>query len=76
VHKGYDGILERFIWAEPHVRDQVQLTDTCKVAGLGGTKHYRDGSFKYYISEPRIANDPKGVAPFILASLEIERAAK
>jgi len=76
ARRGYDGIVERFIWAEPHKRGQIQLTDTCKVAGLGGKKHYRDGSFKYYISEPRIANDPKGIAPFILSSLEMERAGK
>jgi unsaturated rhamnogalacturonyl hydrolase len=71
--KGYAGIIERFIWADPHNRGLVSLTDTCKVAGLGGKKNYRDGSFKYYISEPRIANDPKGIAPFILASMEMER---
>jgi unsaturated rhamnogalacturonyl hydrolase len=73
ARRGYDGIVERFIWADPHNRGLVSLTDTCKVAGLGGKKPYRDGSFKYYISEPRIANDPKGLAPFILASMEMER---
>jgi len=40
------------------------------VAGLGGNP-YRDGSFEYYISEPRRDNDPKGVGPFIFASLEM-----
>ena len=74
ARKGYGGIVNRFVWADPHARDLITLSDTCKVAGLGGKKHYRDGSFKYYISEPRIDNDPKGIAPFILASLEIERA--
>ena len=76
ARKGYDGIIERFIWVDPHEADQIRLSDTCKVAGLGGKKPYRDGSFKYYISEPRIDNDPKGVAPFILASMEIERLAR
>jgi unsaturated rhamnogalacturonyl hydrolase len=73
ARRGYDGILDRFIWSDE--RGRVTLTDTCQVAGLGG-KPYRDGSFSYYINEPRISNDPKGVAPFILASLEMERAAK
>ena len=32
----------------------------------------RDGSFEYYLSEPIRDNDPKGVGPFIWASLEME----
>jgi len=72
ARRGYDGIIDRFIWADER-GERIALTDTCQVAGLGG-KPYRDGSFQYYVSEPRIKNDPKGVAPFILASLEIERA--
>lgn len=50
------------------------LTNVCSVAGLGG-KPYRDGSFEYYISEPLRDNDFKGYGPFLLASIEIERAA-
>ena len=41
------------------------------VAGLGANP-YRDGSYEYYLREPRVSNDPKGMAPFILASLELE----
>lgn len=33
----------------------------------------RDGTFGYYISEPVRDNDPKGIGPFIWASLEMER---
>jgi unsaturated rhamnogalacturonyl hydrolase len=43
------------------------------VAGLGGNP-CRDGSFSYYISEPIATDDFKGVGPFILACLEVERA--
>src|SRR5690606_15495685 len=32
----------------------------------------RDGSFDYYMSEPVVANDPKGVGAFLLASAEME----
>jgi unsaturated rhamnogalacturonyl hydrolase len=71
VRKGYDGILRTFITTEAS-DGTITLTDTCQVAGLGGRPR-RDGSFEYYMSERRISNDPKGVAPFILASLEIER---
>jgi unsaturated rhamnogalacturonyl hydrolase len=70
---GYDGMLERFVKVDS-ASGQVSLLDTCQVAGLGG-KERRDGSFNYYVHEPRIANDPKGLAPFILASLEVERLA-
>lgn len=40
------------------------------VAGLGGNP-YRDGSFGYYVSEPVVSDDPKAVAAFVMASLEI-----
>ncbi|MDQ3279420.1 MAG: glycoside hydrolase family 88 protein, partial [Bacteroidota bacterium] len=33
---------------------------------------YRDGSFDYYMSEPVIVNDPKGMGAFILAANEME----
>ncbi|MEO6436448.1 MAG: glycoside hydrolase family 88 protein, partial [Tepidisphaeraceae bacterium] len=71
ARKGYDGILAQFIETDP-TTGAISLTDTCQVAGLGGRTR-RDGSFEYYMSEPRVSNDPKGVAPFILASLEMER---
>ena len=37
----------------------------------------RDGSYDYYVNQTKtIANDPKGVGPFILLCIEMERAAK
>jgi len=47
------------------------LGGICSVAGLGGTP-YRDGSFQYYVSEPVVDDDYKGVGPFLLAGLERE----
>jgi unsaturated rhamnogalacturonyl hydrolase len=47
----------------------ISLTQVCGVAGLGG-EPYRDGSYEYYINEVIRDNDPKGVGPFIMASLE------
>lgn len=75
ARKGYDGIIKNLI----KVDDQglVNLTQICSVAGLGRvlpTAPYRDGSFEYYISEPVVTNDPKGVGAFILASIEMEKA--
>ncbi len=51
------------------------LTNTCAGAGLGG-RPYRDGSYDYYVSVPRVDNDFKGVGPFILAALELEATAQ
>jgi unsaturated rhamnogalacturonyl hydrolase len=70
ARRGYRGILEHFI--EIDDGGLVNLKQICSVAGLGGTP-YRDGSFDYYISEPVVTNDYKGVGPFVLASVEIER---
>ena len=52
----------------------VSLHQTCQGAGLGG-KPYRDGSFEYYIGEPKRTNDFKAVGPFIMAALQLERNA-
>jgi unsaturated rhamnogalacturonyl hydrolase len=46
------------------------LTNVCSVGGLGGNP-YRDGSFEYYISEPKRDNDFKGYGALILAADEI-----
>ncbi|MDZ7268957.1 MAG: glycoside hydrolase family 88 protein [candidate division KSB1 bacterium] len=70
AEKGYRGILANFIKVEPD--GLVTLTQICQVAGLGG-KPYRDGSYEYYISTPVVSNDLKGVGPFLMASVEMER---
>lgn len=55
-----------------------ELKDICLVAGLGGYPgkgdyKLRDGSFAYYISEPKVSNDAKGIAPFLYAFAELLR---
>ncbi len=74
VLKGYEGLVRDRV----RVNDDgsVDLTKICEVAGLGFTSASgkpRDGSYAYYISEPVVDNDLKGVAPFILAGLEIQK---
>lgn len=66
--KAYSGILETLI--KNNSDGTISLTKCCSVAGLGGNP-YRDGSYEYYIKEPVRDNDPKGVGPFIMASLEM-----
>ena len=48
------------------------VTGICLVGGLGGEQH-RDGSVAYYLSEPVVQNDAKGVGPLLLAYTEMLR---
>lgn len=68
AEKGYEGLIRNLISVEEN--GLVNLHQVCAVAGLGGDP-YRDGSFEYYVNEAVRANDPKGTAPFIMASLEL-----
>jgi len=51
---------------------QLTLGGICLVAGLGGEQH-RDGTLAYYLSEPVVENEAKGVAPLLMAYTEIIR---
>ena len=71
----FDGIRERYLTISDD--GTLNLSGICLVAGLGPENNpRRDGSFEYYISEPVVENDAKGVAPFVLAYTEILRGAK
>ena len=65
----YPKFIDRFI--RENGDGTISMTDCCSVGGLGG-KQMRKGDFDYYLSEPIIENDCKGVGPFIWASLEWE----
>ena len=70
ARKGYAGMLQNFVSTDTDGR--VHLEKTVSVGGLGGNP-YRDGSYEYYLSEPLRKDDLKGVGPFIMASVEMER---
>jgi unsaturated rhamnogalacturonyl hydrolase len=70
AEKAYKGLLDNFIVTD--TLGLVTMKNICGVAGLGGDP-YRDGSYEYYIGEIIRNNDPKGVGPFIMASLEYEK---
>ena len=70
ARKGYDGLIRHLITADPD--GKISLTQICSVGGLGGPRK-RNGTFEYYISEPIVANDLKGVGAFILAGIETGR---
>jgi len=67
ILKGYSGIIERLIKKESSGR--ITLAQCCSVAGLG---YGRDGSYEYYLREPVVDNDLKGVGPFLLAGIEVQ----
>jgi unsaturated rhamnogalacturonyl hydrolase len=73
ILKGYNGIVTKLIKNDG---EKISLTQCCSVAGLGASPsngYKRDGSFVYYVHEPIVENDLKGVGPFILAGIEIQK---
>ena len=62
-------IRDRYLTEED---GELHLGGICSVAGLGGNP-YRDGSYRYYLSEKVVADDFKGVGSYILACTEEER---
>lgn len=68
--RGFEGLKNLRLGTDD--RGLPSLGGICSVAGLGGTP-YRDGSFQYYVSEKIVADDYKGLGPFILACVEMER---
>jgi unsaturated rhamnogalacturonyl hydrolase len=68
--RAFNGMLVKFVTTSPDGR--VSINNICKVAGLGGNPP-RDGSYDYYVSEPVVSNDYKGVGAFILAANELGR---
>ena len=65
--KAFDGICEKYL---PEKDGELQLGGICLVAGLGN-KEMREGTFDYYMREPVVKNEAKGVAPLILAYVEV-----
>lgn len=69
--KTFSGIVEKYL---SFTGEKLNLGGICLVAGLGPeSNRRRDGSYEYYISEPVVENDAKGVAPFILCYTEMKR---
>ena len=67
----FNGIAKKYLT----IKDgELNLGGICLSAGLGPENNTRrDGTFEYYISEPIVENDAKGVGPFILAYTEMKK---
>lgn len=66
----FDGLLNNKIVEKED--GTISLIDCCAVAGLGGNP-YRDGTYDYYIHEKIREDDLKGVAPLLLAAIELAK---
>jgi unsaturated rhamnogalacturonyl hydrolase len=70
ANSAFDSIIKELITVDE--KGKVTMHNICGGCGLGGNP-YRDGSYEYYVNEKRVDNDTKGVAPFIMAALELDR---
>jgi unsaturated rhamnogalacturonyl hydrolase len=68
--RAFAGMLRQFVSTD--AGGLVSIRGICKVAGLGGNPP-RDGTYEYYVSEPVVSDDYKGVGAFMLASIELGR---
>lgn len=83
--KAFQGICDKYLQipdkeeltgrsTDDYRSQEMHLGGICLVAGLGPEDNRRrDGSFSYYMSEPVVEDDAKGVGPFLLAYTEIKR---
>ena len=70
ARQGYEGIQKEFIATDAN--GQLILKNTCRSGGVGNNP-YRDGSYRYYLSEPIVTNDAHGVGSFLLMANEMEK---
>jgi len=69
--KTFDGIVKNRLSFDG---GEMNLSGICLVAGLGPeSDRRRDGTYAYYISEPVVNNDAKGVAPLVMCYTEVLR---
>lgn len=67
----FDNICKNYLYNE---NGTLELGNICLVSGLGPSDNkIRNGTFEYYISEPIVKNDAKGVAPFVMTYVELKR---
>ena len=69
VQKAYNGMIREFVREDSN--GQYHYIQAVAGAGLGGVP-YRDGSYEYYVNEPKRDDDLKAIGPFIQACIEME----
>jgi rhamnogalacturonyl hydrolase YesR len=71
ARKAFGGLVDEFL--SVHADGSFHLTNVCEVGGLG---YGRDGSYRYYMSERVVDDDPKGLGPAIMAGIQVSKLAK
>jgi len=66
--KAYAGLVSEFV--SVYADGSYHLTNVCEVGGLG---YGRDGSYRYYMSERVVTDDPKGLGPAIMAGVQVSK---
>lgn len=69
IKKAFNGVIKNFV--ETDANGNVHYMRAVSGAGLGG-KPYRDGTYDYYVSEPKRDDDLKAIGPFMQACIEYE----
>ncbi len=71
----FDGICKKYLTVKED--GDLNLGGICLVGGLGPENNLRrDGTYEYYMSEPIVENDAKGVGPLIMAYTEMIKLEK
>lgn len=73
VIKAYNGVIKNFVQTD--AAGNVHYLQAVAGAGLGGTP-YRDGTYEYYVKEPKRDDDLKAIGPFIQACIEYQTLIK
>lgn len=69
LQKAYNGMIKEFVKEDSS--GKYHYVQAVAGAGLGGIP-YRDGTYEYYVNEPKRDDDLKAIGPFIQACIEME----
>lgn len=69
LQKAWDGMIKEFVTKDE--QGKYHFIRAVSGAGLGGVP-YRDGTYEYYVNEPKRDDDLKAIGPFIQACIEMD----
>ncbi|MEO6733615.1 MAG: glycoside hydrolase family 88 protein [Ferruginibacter sp.] len=73
LQKGYNGMIKEFVKEDGN--GKYHYIQAVAGAGLGGIP-YREGTYDYYVNEPKRDDDLKAIGPFMQACIEMEMLKK
>ena len=60
-------------YSAENYRSVKELLEGRRKSAIAESDRRRDGTYAYYLSEPIVKNDAKGVAPLIMCYMEVKR---